>query len=136
MVRMRSATSSGMRAGVISSAMLAVYLASKSKKSFLLITSVIGNTWCLPLVLYNPQVSSVPLMYCSTITSSPSVKAFWMAASRSDAVVTFDTPKLEPPALGFTKQGRPVFSAISNLSYELPLRSITESATVTPKPLR
>ena len=79
---------------------------------------------------------SVPFIKASIITSSLSSKAFSMAGCISSLVFTLVTPKLEPPALGLMKQGRPILLITSSSVISNPLRRISDSATRIPKPFR
>src|SRR5690606_34021029 len=65
--------------------------------------------------------------------SLPSSKAAAIAPGISINVFTFETPKLEPPSLGFTKQGNPNSSAISIGFGVSPLRIKIALAVATPK---
>jgi len=82
-----------------------VYLASKSKNSLLLLTSVNGKVMISPLDLNTPMVNSRPAINSSTSTWLSSRKAFSIATpSSSERELTFDIPILEPPLLGLTNE--------------------------------
>ena len=63
------------------------------------------------------------------------MKALRRAGASWSAFFTFDTPKLEPSAVGFTKQGMPRRASISSSVYlfSSPRCSKMLSATFTPK---
>jgi len=56
-----------------------------------------------------------------------------MAGCNCSAVFTLVTPKLLPPTLGLTKQGRPVLLIILPSFTGSVFRRTTEFATLTPK---
>lgn len=87
-------------------------------------TSATGITTFLSPTLYKPQVNSIPSIKLSTKISLHILKAPSTAASKSAAVFTLDTPKLEPSALGFTKQGKPTAFSTASLSKAFPLTSM------------
>ena len=102
---MCSAISALIAAGVISW-LAPRYFASKSKKSFLEIISVMGSAIIFPFELKTTIVSSLPFTNYSKSTWSSYLKAFSIAApSSSEGEFTLLMPMLEPPLFGFTNTG-------------------------------
>ena len=74
----------------------------------------------------------------SIITSSHSMNATRNAGASWSAFFTFDTPKLDPSAAGFTKHGIPISLSMyaSLYLFSSPRRSNRLLATFTPQPRR
>ena len=98
-----------------------------------------GRAFTSPASRYAATVSSLPLIPCSTSTEGPSENANFTAETRSSGRETLDTPKLDPPCVGFTNTGKLSFAAASaaNFSRSMPSRTKASGAIRTQsKPLR
>ena len=77
-------------------------------------------------------------MKLSIITSSLSMNATRRAGASWSTFFTFDTPKLDPSAAGFTKHGIPISFSMNSSEYfdSSPRRTRMLFATFTPQPRR